>query len=200
MAHAALDLTLAIRIRHAAGHRDYAVMPQHVRVHRVERGIVDIGLEHALAKIVEYDDSCAATQPPEGLLMQLGPGLRAGLEHQKADRLAAVAEGQHEEAHAAVLAAVRIADHGAGAVINLGFLTDRSFDHSASFLGRTADQLAHEALDALIAAGEAAGVDQILPDGHGVAAAGEPQFDGVAMHRTRAGRRWRRHRRPARVR
>ena len=164
-------------------------MPQHVRVHRVERGIVDIGLEYALAKVVEHDHSRAATQPAEGLLMQLGPGLRAGLEHQEADRLAAVTESQHEQAHAAILAAVRVADHGAGAVINLGLLTDRSLDHRTGFLGRAAEQFAYEALDALIAAGEAAGVDQILPDGHGVAAAGEPQFDGVAMHRTRTGRR-----------
>src|ERR1019366_2283683 len=186
--------TLAIRIRHAAGHRDHAVMPQHVRVHRVERGIVDIGLEYALTEVVEHDHSRAATQPAEGLLMQLGPGLRAGVEYQEADRLAAVAEGQHEQAHAAVLAAVRIADHGAGAVINLGFLTDRSLDYSAGNLGWAADQLAHEALDALIAAGEAAGIDQILPDRHGIAAAGEPQFDGVPMHRAGAGRRLRRHR------
>src|ERR1035438_2244755 len=87
-------------------------------------------------------------QPPsrrKACSMQLGPGLRAGLEHQKADRLAAVAEGQHEQAHAAILAAVRIADHGAGAVINLGLLTDPSLDHRAGFLGRAADQLAYKA-------------------------------------------------------
>src|SRR4030095_15845620 len=189
MAHAALDLPLAIGIRHAATHRDHAVVPQHVRVHRVERGIVDIGLEYAFTEVVEHDHSRAATQPAEGLLMQLGPGLRAGLEHQEADRLAAVTESQHEQAHAAILAAVRVADHGTGAVINLGLLTDRSLDHRTGFLVRAAEQFAYEALDALIATGEAAGVDQILPDGHGVAAAGEPQFDGVAMHRTRTGRR-----------
>ena len=112
-----------------------AVVPQHVRVQRVERGIVDIGLEYALAQVVEHDHARAATQPAEGLLMQLGPGLRAGLEHQEADRLAAVAEGQHEQAHAPVLAAVRVADHGAGAVINLGLFTGRSLDHRAGFLG-----------------------------------------------------------------
>ena len=119
MAHAALDVPLAIGVLHPAGHRDHAVVPQHVRVHRVERGIVDIGLEHALAEVVEHHHARAATQPTEGLLMQLGPSLRAGLEHQEADRLAAVAESQHEQAHAAVLAAVRVAHHGAGAVIDL---------------------------------------------------------------------------------
>src|SRR5450756_3144474 len=82
-----------------------------------------------LAKVVEHYYSRAATQPAEGLLMQLGPGLRAGVEHQEADRLAAVAEGQHEQAHAAVLAAVRVADHRAGAIINLSLLTNRRLDH-----------------------------------------------------------------------
>ena len=119
--------------------------------------------------------------------MELGPDLRAGLKDQEADRLAAIAESQHEQAHAAILAAVRIADHGAGAVIDLGLLARRGLDHSAGFLGGLAEQFAHEALDTLIAAGEAAGVDQILPDRHGVAAAGEPQFDSVPMHRARTG-------------
>ena len=52
--------------------------------------------------------------------MQLGPDLRAGVEHQETNRLAAVAKGQHEQTHAPVLAAVGIADHGTGAVIDLG--------------------------------------------------------------------------------
>ena len=194
MAHAALHLPFAIRVPHPAGHRDHAVVPQHVGVHGVDRGIVDVGLEHALAQVVEHHHARAAAQPAEGLLMQLGPGLRAGVEDQEANRLAAVAEGQHEQAHAAILAAVRIADHGAGAVIDLGLFAGRGLDHGAGFLGGAAGQLAHEALDALVAAREAAGVDQVLPDRHGVAATGEPQFDGVAMHGARAGRRRRRRR------
>jgi hypothetical protein len=121
--------------------------------------------------------------------MQLGPGLRTGLEDQETNRLAAVAEGQHEQAHAAVLAAVRIADHGTGAVVDLGFLAGRGLDHRAGLLGRAAEQFAHEALDALVAPGEAAGVDQVLPDRHGVATTSEPQFNGVPMHGARAGRR-----------
>ena len=133
-----------------------------------------------------------AAQPAKGLLVQLGPDLRAGSEHQQAHRLAAVAERQHEQPRAAVLAAVRVAHHRAVAVIDLRLLAGRGLDHRAGFRRLAAAQLAHEALDALIAAGEAVVVDQVLPDRHGVAAAGEPQFDGVAMHRARAGRRWRR--------
>ena len=149
----------------------------------------EIPIEAIESAEVVQEVARAKRRPRNPTVGQLGPGLRAGLEHQEADRLAAVTESQHEQTHAAILAAVRVADHGAGAVINLGLLTDRSLDHRAGFLGRAAEQFAYEALDALIAAGEAAGVDQILPDGHGVAAAGEPQFDSVAMHRTRTGRR-----------
>ena len=120
MAHAALDLPLAIWVPHPAGHRDHLVVTQHVGVHRVDRGIVNVGLEHALAKVVEHHYARAAAQPAKGLLMQLGPGLHTGLEDQEADRLAAVAERQHEQTHAAVLATVWIADHGTGTVIDLG--------------------------------------------------------------------------------
>src|SRR5262249_55616248 len=56
-------------------------------------------------------------------------------------------------------------------------VTIASLDHHAGFRQLGAAQLAHEPLDALIAAGEAVAVHQILEDGHGVAAAGETQFD-----------------------
>ena len=72
-----------------------------------------------------------AAQPAKSLLMQFGPGLRTGAEHQQADRLAAVAQGQHEQARAPVLAAVRVADHRASAVIDLGLFAGRGLDHGA---------------------------------------------------------------------
>jgi len=111
--------------------------------------------------------------------MQLGPGLHTGLEDQEADRLAAVAERQHEQTHPAVLAAVRVADHRAGAVIDLGLFAGRGLDHGTGFFGCAAEHLAHEAFDALIAASEAAGVDQVLPDRHGIATTRQTQFDGI---------------------
>ena len=100
---------------------------------------------------------------------------------------AAVAQRQHEQPGAAVLAAFGIAHHGAGAVINLGLLAGRGDDHRAGFGGLVAAQLAHEALDALIAAGETVLGHQILPDGHGIAAAAEPQFDGFPVWLAGAG-------------
>ena len=49
-------------------------------------------------------------------------------------------------------------------------------------------QLADEALDALVAAGEAVVVDQVLPDGLGVAALAERELDEVAVGLAGAGR------------
>ena len=72
-------------------------------------------------------------------------------ERQQAHRLAAVAEGQHEHAGAAVAARVRIAHHGAAAVIDLRLFAGRSHDHGAGFGCGAAAQLADEALDAVVA-------------------------------------------------
>ena len=51
--------------------------------------------------------------------MEFGPDAGAGMEADKPDALAAEAERQHEQACAPVLAGLRVADHGAGAVIDL---------------------------------------------------------------------------------
>ncbi len=45
----------AIRITDATRQCDDAVVREHVAIERVERGIVDVGREHALAQIVEHD-------------------------------------------------------------------------------------------------------------------------------------------------
>jgi len=96
MADAPFHLPLAIRIADAAGQRDDVVVLEHVAVQRIDGGIVDVWLEHPLAQIVEHGDPCHPAQPAKGLLVQLSPRLRAGAEHQQANRLAAVAERQHE--------------------------------------------------------------------------------------------------------
>ena len=105
--------------------------------------------------------------------MQFRPGAGAGLENEQTDRLAAVTQGQHEEAGAAVLAALGVADHGAGAVIHLGFFAGSGDDDGVSLRDLHAAELAHKAPHALIAAGEAGLRHQVLPDGHGIAATGE---------------------------
>ena len=113
--------------------------------------------------------------------MQLGPDVRAGTEGEQSDALAAVAEGQHEQPRTPVLAALRVARHRAGAVIDLGLFARRGDDHRAGFRPGGAAQFAYEAFDARILAGEAVIVDQVLPNRLGIPAPGEPQFDRLAV-------------------
>ena len=128
-----------------------------------------------------------SAQSAESFLVQLGPGLRAGAEHQQANRLPAVAQRHHEHPHAAVLAAVGIAHHGTVAVVHLRFFAGRSFDHHARFRRGDSALLANEPLDAVVAPREAMVVYQILPDGHRVAATRQIQFDDFPVWLTRAG-------------
>jgi hypothetical protein len=101
-------------------------MRQNVAVQRVQRGIVDVGCKDALAEIVEHDHSRGTSQPAKCFLMQLGPDLRTGAEHQQPDRLATAAQGQHEQPRAPVLASLRVAHHRPVAVIDLSlFLMGR---------------------------------------------------------------------------
>ena len=81
-----------------------------------------------------------------------------------------------------------IAHHRAGAVIDLAFFAGRGQDDPDGLRGVSAAQLAHEAVDRLIAAAEAVVVDQVLPDRHGVAAAVKPQLDDFSIRLAGAGR------------
>jgi hypothetical protein len=71
-------------------------MSEHITVQRIQRRVIDVGLEHPFAEVVEHDGFGGATQPAEGLLMQSGPGARARLKGQQANTLAAVAEREYE--------------------------------------------------------------------------------------------------------
>ena len=57
VADAGFDLALAIGIADAARQRDDAVVREHVAIERIERRVVDVGREHALAQVVEDDDA-----------------------------------------------------------------------------------------------------------------------------------------------
>ena len=57
VADAGFDLPFAIRIADAARQGDDAVVREHVAIERIERGVVDVGRQHALAQVVEDDDA-----------------------------------------------------------------------------------------------------------------------------------------------
>ena len=172
-----LDFSFAIWIFDPARQSDHAVVRQHVAIEWIQSGIVDVGDEHAFAQVVEHHDAGTATQSAKGFLVQLGPDARAGAEGQQAYRLAAVAERQHEQSCASIFAGLRIADHRAGAVIDLGFFSGRGDDHRARLRCLVSAELANEALDGLIAAAEPTLGHQVLPDRHGIATLAQTQFD-----------------------
>ncbi len=170
MSNAGFHLAFAIRIAHATGHRDGAIVCQHVAIEWIDAGVVDVWREYAFLQVVEHYDSGRSTQTTEGLLMQFGPDAPAGMEAEKPDALAAEAERQHKKTSAPVLARLRIADHGTAAIIDLSLLTWRGLDDGARFGRLRSAQLADVAFDAFIGAGEAVLVYQFLPDRHGVPA------------------------------
>ena len=154
MSDAGLDFSFAIGIFDPARQSDSAVVSQHVAIEWIQSGIVDVGDEHAFAQVIEHDDARTAAESTEGFLVQLGPDARTGAEGQQAYRLAAAAQRQHEQSCASILAGLRIADHRAVAVIDLGLFSRRGDDHGARLRWLVSAQLANEAFDGLIAAAE----------------------------------------------
>jgi len=142
-----------------------------IAVERIERGLVDVGSEYALAQIVEYHHPRTATESAKGFLVQLGPRLRTGAKDQQADRLATVAQGHDEQPSASVLASLLVAHHGTGAVVDLNLFARRCQDDPDGLRRVSATQLTDEAFDRLIAAVIAVPINQVLPDGRGIAAA-----------------------------
>src|ERR1022692_2066241 len=108
---AAFYLPFPVRMPDAARQRCGAIVLKHIAVERVQRWIVDVGIEHTLAQIVEHNDLCGATQSAKGFLVQLSPDLRTGSENQQTNRLAAITEGQYKQTRPAVLAALRVPNH-----------------------------------------------------------------------------------------
>ena len=108
----------------------------------------------------------------KGFLVELGPGLRTGAKDQQTYRLAAVAQSHDEQPSASVLATLLVAHHRTGAVVDLGFFARCRQNNTDGLRAVSAVQLTDEALDRLIAAAIAVLIDQVLPDGCGVASTG----------------------------
>jgi hypothetical protein len=129
------DFSLTVAVAHATRQRHGAVVGEHVAIERIEIRIVDVGLEHALAQIVEHNDAHRAAEPGQGLLVKLGPRPRARAEGEQPHGLSAVAEYEHEHASATVLAGLRIANHRALPVVDLGLLARGSGDCRVRLVG-----------------------------------------------------------------
>ncbi len=186
MSDAGLDLPLAIGIADATRECDDAIVREHIAVERIERRVVDVGCEDAFFEIVEDDDPHRPTESTKCALVELGPHLRARVPHEEPDRFAGVAKRQDEETRAPVLARLWMPHHGAVAVIDLAFLTRRRRDHDARLRRRRPAKRHDEAPHAGVPCGEAMVVDEVLPDGHGIAATPECLGDQLAVRLARA--------------
>ena len=187
VADAGLDLALAVGVADAARQGDGAVVGQHVAVERIERRVVDVRGEDALLEVVEHDDADTAAQPPECALVQLGPEPGARPVDQQPHGLARVAEREHEEPRPSVLARGRVADHRPAAVVDLRLLARSGRDDHPGLGGGALSELGDETPHTGIAGRKAVRVDQLLPDGHGVAAAVDGLDDQLAVRFAGAG-------------
>ncbi len=171
-------------------------MREHIAIERIQRGIVDVRGQDTLFQIVEDDHADRATQPTKRALVQLRPDLGARSPDEQPDRLARAAERQDEEARASVLPGASVTDHRPFAVVDLAFLTGRRRDDDARVRRRIAAQGHDEATDTRIPPRKAVVVDQVLPDGDGVAATRQAGGDELAIRlagaRTRGSARRRR--------
>ena len=187
VADAGFDFPLPIRIAHATREGHHAVVREHVAVQRIEGRVVDVRRQHAFPEIVEDDDLHGAAQAPKRLLVERRPDRRARSPRQQSHTLAGVAQRQHEETHPPVLAGARIADHRPiAAVVDLAFLAGGGRDDDAGLDGRAPAQLDDEAPDTRVARREAVVVDQVLPDGHRVAAPADRLGDHLPIRLARA--------------
>jgi len=166
----------------------HAVVSQHILKQGIQRGIVIIRNDHTFTKVVQDDAPGTASKPAKRGLVQLGLDSGTGAEAEQPDRFTAVALRHHEQSRPSVLARLRMADHRSVSVVDLAFFSSLRLDdsHRSGTLGST--QLAHEALHGLIAARKTLIGNQILPDGHGIAATTQTQFDDLLIRCAGAGR------------
>ncbi len=85
MPNTTFHFSLSIRMTDATWQRHSAVVPEHVAIQRVERGVVYVGSENSFAQIIEDNYASDATQPAKCLFVQFGPRLRAGSKDQQAN-------------------------------------------------------------------------------------------------------------------
>jgi hypothetical protein len=70
--------------------------PSDSGVHRVELGLVQVGLENALLEVVQHHIAAAPAEIPPGLFMQTGPDLLTGIPDNPAETAPGIAQRGHE--------------------------------------------------------------------------------------------------------
>jgi hypothetical protein len=179
VANGMLHRALAVGVSHPRRVGHHAVVRQGRGVHRVEIGLVQVGLEDAFLQIVQHHVLGAAAEVPQGLLVQLGPDLLAGLPHHAPEAGTGVPQGGHEQAGLAVPVAAGHAGGSALAVVHLHLLAGQE-GQAIELLGLLVAQLCTEAFDRVVLTSKAVLVDQVLVDGRGVSLEPQLGFDELA--------------------
>ena len=182
------DGTLAIWIADPRRVGDDVVMGQRGGVHRVELGLVQVGLGDAFFQVVQHDVPATAAKVSPGLLVQPRPRLLAGAPHHPAKAVPGVAQRGHEQPRLAIPLGAGHARGRALAVVDLHLLAGHELQ-PVELLGLALAQLAHEAHHRAVAGGESELVDQVLVDRHGVASQPQLRLNEAAMRLARRGAR-----------
>jgi hypothetical protein len=175
-----LHRPLAIGVAHPRRVGHHLVVGQRGRIHRVERGLVQVGLEHAFLEVVQHDVAGGAAEVAPGLLVKLSPDLLAGLPHHPPEAAPRVAQRGHEQARLAVSVGARHPGGRAFAVVHLHLLAGGKAQ-AVELLGLLVAKLRAEAFDGVVRAVKAVLVHQVLVDGRGVAAQAQLGVDEDAM-------------------
>jgi len=146
VADGVFDAALAVGVAHARRVGHHAVVRQGRGIDRVELGLVQVGLEHALLEVVEHDVAATAAEVTPGLLVQPRPGLLAGAPDHTAVAAPRVAQRGHEQPRLAPALGAGHARESTLAVVDL-HLFARQEGQAVELLGLAVAQLVGEALD-----------------------------------------------------
>src|SRR5262249_15837690 len=125
----ALNFSFSIGILDPAGEGDGPVMGEHVAIQGIGRGVVDARNQHTLAQLVQHQNARRSATAPKSFLVELGRDGRSGSEREQPYCLAAIAQREHKQAGASILAALRFAYHRPTAIIDLTLFSWSSENH-----------------------------------------------------------------------
>lgn len=146
------DSTLPLRsgVPDASPQGGHAVVREHAVLERIELGVVDVRLQHALLQVFEhYCPRLAAERAKRGLV-QFAQAPAARIARDKPHRLSAEAERPRESPVALELAGLGIAEHRDVATVDLHLLTELGRDPRVGIAGGRPPQLAHGARRRLV--------------------------------------------------